>query len=418
MKTKFLTTCCILSLFILSAVITPTTAAPVASKPTVSTHPIEYHIGCGQAMIWDGSLEYFKSHGFSTVHLIVNDQKAYKEELAKIKSLGMRGIIDIEIPIWDGGKKKDVPIENFASYFQSLKAAGWEYVASEGGREGDANYLARYFTGYVNYNCDKCGLWENMHLQSGTVMNSWESFYPQEWQSIQQGAKESAALGKKNGILAGVWEGSTNLVRQNSLTGGSPSYKEMLDWSYANGVGFTHFHVWCSNKGLATYKQLGFEQIVTELQKTYPATTTASSAGSAAKATPAPTVKPIATPKATPTVKAVATPKATPTVKPIATPKVTPTAKATPTPQLAKTALVTAKATSTPTLVTASKQASAVISVSEVIENDSVPGLSFPTDQTDGIASLLLQPVSEFSLLVIGIPAAIAGAIYIFMRRG
>gem|GEM_PF-6304452 len=31
---KFLTTCCILSFVILSAVITPTTATPVASKPT------------------------------------------------------------------------------------------------------------------------------------------------------------------------------------------------------------------------------------------------------------------------------------------------------------------------------------------------------------------------------------------------
>ncbi len=29
-----------------------------------------------------------------------------------------------------------------------------------------------FFKGYVNYNCDQCGLWKSMHLQSGTVMNS------------------------------------------------------------------------------------------------------------------------------------------------------------------------------------------------------------------------------------------------------
>ena len=280
----------VLALLMVATITAPATAASTQYTAT-QTHTIEYHIGCGQAMIRDGSLEYFKAHGFSTVHLVVSDRKTYQAELAKIKSLGMKGIIDIEIPIWDGDRKESVPIENFASYFQSLKAAGWEYVASEGGREGDANYLAQYFKGYVNYNCDQCGLWKNMYLESGTVMNSWESFYPQEWQYIQQGAKESAALGKENGIVAGVWGDSTNLIRQNSLSGGSPTYKEMLDWSYANGVGFTHFNVWFgTNIGLASYK-LGFEQIVTELQKTYPATTTVSTAASAAKATPTPTVQ-------------------------------------------------------------------------------------------------------------------------------
>jgi hypothetical protein len=256
-------------------------------------------------MIWDGSLEYFKSHGFSTVHLIVRDQGTHKNELAKITSLGMKGVIDIEVLIWDGGRKKNVPIENFAAYLQSLKSAGWQYVASEGGREGDVAYLTRYFKGYVNYNCDKCGLWKNMHLASGTITNSWESFYPQEWPYIQQGAKESAALGKKNGILAGVWGSANgidyNPILTNSKIGRYPSYKSMLDWSYANGVGFKHFHVWCSTNanGLAAYKRLGFEQIVAELQKTYPSIAKASTGVSVTEAavSKAP-MKPVATAKA------------------------------------------------------------------------------------------------------------------------
>jgi len=47
----------------------------------------------------------------------------------------------------------------------------------------------------------------------------------------------------------------------------------MLDWSYANGIGFNHFAVWCSYaQGLSMYKQLGFEQVVAQLQVCYPPT--------------------------------------------------------------------------------------------------------------------------------------------------
>jgi hypothetical protein len=112
-------------------------------------------------------------------------------------------------------------------------------------------------------------------------MNSWESYYPGEWPYIQTGTKESAALGKGNGILAGVWEyGSDghdyNPILTNSKNGAysdaAPSYRYMLDWSYANGVGFNHFHVWCGDnaQGLSRYKELGFEKIVADLQTYYP----------------------------------------------------------------------------------------------------------------------------------------------------
>ncbi len=277
MDTKALSACLVVSIFGLSVVMGSVTVARPAQNAK-ATHPIEYHIGGPASMVNDGSLEYFKAHGFSVFHLVVRDQGTYQAELAKIKSLGMKPVLDIEVPIWDAGRFSGNPITGYASYFQSLKAAGWEYVASEGGRNGDVAYIAQFFKGYVNYNCDQCGLWHTstgylFHTQPGTVVNSWESYYPQEWPAIQQGAKEAAALGKENGILAGVWGGGANPILQNSLTGGSPNYKEMLDWSYANGCGFTHFHVWCSisPNGLAQYKQLGFEQVVAQLQQSYPA---------------------------------------------------------------------------------------------------------------------------------------------------
>ena len=270
---------------ITSAAVTPISAAAVSGTTSTqslvgaTTHKIEYQIGCPPSMVDDGtSLDYFKSHGFSVVHLVVPDKGTYQAELNTIKSLGMKPIIDVEIPIWNGGQLQSTPISNFSSYFQSLKDVGWEYVSSEGGRAGDLDYMAQFFKGYVNYNCDQCGLWKDMYKHNLTVMNSWESYYTSEWPYIQNGSKEAASLGKQNGILAGVWEygsdGVTdyNPILTNSKNGNSPSYKSMLDWSYANGIGFNHFHVWCGDnaQGLSRYKALGFEQIVADLQATYP----------------------------------------------------------------------------------------------------------------------------------------------------
>jgi hypothetical protein len=233
-------------------------------------------------MVNDGSLDYFKSHGFTAVHLIAPDTGTYQTELNKIKSLGMLPIIDVEIPIWDGGRLQSTPISNFSSYFQSLKNAGWECVSSEGGRAGDLDFLQQYFKGYVNYNCEQCGLWKDTYKHPFTVMNSWESYYTDEWPYIQQGATEAASMGKANGILAAVWEYDSdgvdyNPILTNSKIGGSPSYRSMLDWSYANGIGFTHFNVFCADSpGLSKYKELGFEQVVADLQAHYPATSSAS----------------------------------------------------------------------------------------------------------------------------------------------
>jgi len=295
---KLLMTLSVVLCFVLS-IATSAMAATPATPKAATIHPIEYQIGVCPEVVRDGqSLAYFKAQGFSVVQLIARNQGTYQTELNIIRSMGMKPILDIETPIWDAGKCRGTPITSYASYFKSLKAAGWQYVASEGGRPGDVAYIAQFFK-YVNYNCDQCGLWDSssgylFHKQPGTVMNSWESYYPQEWPYIQQGAKEAAALGKQNGILAGVWEGSGNPIRQNSLTGGSPNYKQMFDWSYANGCGFCHFHLWFSLRTdvIAAYKQCGFDKIVSQLRQSYPAT----NAVVQAKQASTPIVKSTATP--------------------------------------------------------------------------------------------------------------------------
>ena len=246
-----------------------------------TTHPIQYWIGCAPSMVTSANLNYFIQQGFTAVVVVVPDSQTYQTQLTTIKSLNMLPIIDIEMPIWDGGQLQSTPISNFSGYFQSLKTVGWQYVASEGGRSGDLAYMQNYFKGYVNFNCDQCGLWKNVYVDPFTVANSWESYYPSEWPYIQNGSKQAAALGIQNGILAGTWanSGGDNQIYANSVSGsGTPSYLSMLNWSYANGIGFNSFQVWCGDNpsGLSQYKTLGFDKIVANLQTYYPPTSSAS----------------------------------------------------------------------------------------------------------------------------------------------
>ncbi|MGD0171580.1 MAG: hypothetical protein ABSB81_05605 [Halobacteriota archaeon] len=254
--------------------VSPAASATQASHLTgATTHPIQYAIAGPPSMIDDGSsLAYFKAHGFSTVQLIASNNGTYQTELNTIKALGMQPVIDVELVIWNGGQITS-PISSFNAYFQSLKNAGWDYVASEGGRSGDPQYIQSLGLQYINYNCDQCGLWKDTYLHANE--NLWESYYTSEWPYIQTGATQAAALGIQNGILAGVWPntGGVNQILANSLNGNTPSYKSMLDWSYANGIGFNQFCVWDANatNPLGAYEQLGFPQIVANLQTYYPA---------------------------------------------------------------------------------------------------------------------------------------------------
>ena len=276
------------TLLLLAAVLISLTAATANVAGAVNeapvgatTHPIQYWIGCAPSMVNNATLNYFKQEGFTAVVVVVQDNQTYQTQLNTIKSPNMLPIIDVEVLLWGGGLNKSIPITNFSGYFQSLETAGWQYVASEAGSSGDLAYMGHYFKGYVNFNCDQDGLWDGMYANPLTVANSWESYYPSEWPYIQNGSKQAAALGIQNGICAGAWANNNgdNQIYANSLSGsGSPSYLSMLNWSYANGIGFASFHVYCGDNpdGLSQYQALGFDKIVAALQVYYPATTSAS----------------------------------------------------------------------------------------------------------------------------------------------
>src|SRR5674536_391012 len=64
----------LLLVVVFCSVATITTPSVVAA----TTHPIEYQIGCPPSMVNDGSLDYFKAHGFSVVYLVVPDTGTYQ----------------------------------------------------------------------------------------------------------------------------------------------------------------------------------------------------------------------------------------------------------------------------------------------------------------------------------------------------
>ena len=225
---------------------------------------LEYRVGLSPSQIWDGTIEYFKERGFTSVVLVAADTDPYEKELQKIKQTGMYPILDVEYIIWNGGEQKSTSINNFTQAFATWKRVGWTHVATEGGRNNDLDVLKDYFTRFTFFNCDRCGIYKGFNKHPYTTDMSWEMFYTSQIGNIKRGAVESYNLGKGQGILAGVWDANNDC--RNVAT-----YKNLLDWSYSKNVGFTHFHVFFGlGYKLADYKRLGFESIVSELQRYYP----------------------------------------------------------------------------------------------------------------------------------------------------
>ena len=235
---------------------------------------------------------YISTWHINTADLVVSDTGNHASELAYIKSLKLHPRIDIEMVIWAGGQVQD-PISDYGSYLAGLAAAGWPNVCSEGGRAGDATYIRSKGLGYVNYNCDQCGLWNaGAHTDPGTILNLWECYYPAEVQYILQGA----ASGKPNGVLGGAWNDSLgyakakgipealanvqqkgdlpkgdNDILYNSLNGLSPSFQSIINSLIAGGHTVTDFEPWGGlNSSKAQMAAVGFNTVVANLQKTFP----------------------------------------------------------------------------------------------------------------------------------------------------
>jgi hypothetical protein len=239
-------------------------ATALAASDAAPVPQLDYRVSLAPNQISDGTIEYFKSHNFTTVVLVAAEPVPYDGELQKIKQLGMYPILDVEHVIWNAGNNKSTPITQYETVLKTWKQAGWDHVATEGGRSGDFDALKDYFPKITFFNCDQCGLWKGGYRNSGVTEMSWETYYPAEIPSIQRGALVSYNLAKPQGITAGVW--TTNNENLDYDT-----YKALLDWSYANGVGFTHFNVFFGlGATLADYHNLGLDAIASKLQRSYP----------------------------------------------------------------------------------------------------------------------------------------------------
>jgi hypothetical protein len=238
---------------------------------------------------------YIRDWHINTVELVSTGGAGnnYASQLAYLKGLGVKPVLDIEMDIWAGGQIQS-PIGNFTSFLQSCKAAGWPTLSSEGGRAGDPSFIKGLGLGYINYNCDQCGLWQNIYSDVGTVMNLWECYYPSEVGYITDGA--SATKGKANGVLAGAWRDAAehskcyyskdapnyanapnkkfkgdNDILQNSINGAQPSYESIIDSLVALGCSVTRFDVWGGTASSRAQNQAcGFDSIVANLQKNHP----------------------------------------------------------------------------------------------------------------------------------------------------
>ncbi len=243
----------------------PTVAATALAPLDAAPKPqLDYSVSLAPNQIWDGTIEYFKAQGFTTVVLVAAEPVPYDKELQKIKQLGMYPILDVEYIIWNGGANESTPITHFDSDFSTWKQAGWQNVATEGGRSGDFATLKDYFATVTFFNCDLCGVWQDGYTNPDVTEMWWEAYYPSEIASIQQAALISYNLGKPQGITAGVWA-------KNNAALNYSTYKTLLDWSYSEGVGFTSFNVFFGlGATIADYQQLGFPAIISQLQQDYP----------------------------------------------------------------------------------------------------------------------------------------------------
>ncbi|HYA60499.1 MAG TPA: hypothetical protein VED16_00270, partial [Candidatus Acidoferrum sp.] len=87
------------AVLLLLTVWTPLKTAAADSEPVTPTQmpsQLEYRVGLSPDRLWDGTIEYFKEKGFTSVVLIAADTNPYEKELQKIKQMGMYPILDLE----------------------------------------------------------------------------------------------------------------------------------------------------------------------------------------------------------------------------------------------------------------------------------------------------------------------------------
>ena len=283
------------------------------------TYPINYQAALPASMVNDGEIQYFGYNGYNGIILIAESAmttaedpdavhiggtyyESYATEYDTITSQGLFAAIDISVM-----SDSEASLSSYHDWFTALHQAGWRYIAgiNSTGRTGDPAYLDSLFTTgqgkfkYINYRSDPTlGATTNPDVSgTGVYRNSFRCFtaseinYIEPWTATAYGASPRVL----SGITAGVITNDTkqsNQMLTNSVANDSPTYFDILNWSYQNFVGMNNFVVWFHPKysgppyypvgprdpepeQISDYKSLGFAVIVSELQdKYYPPITT------------------------------------------------------------------------------------------------------------------------------------------------
>ena len=253
------------------------------------SYAINYHVALTPNQINNGEIQYFGANKFNAVVCIaekVDDN--YSTELAIIEAQGLMPIIDISV-ITD----KDVSLTSHATWINSLYTAGWRYIAgfNSTGRASpnDPTYIHSLHSGfkYINYNAaPHTGTTTNSDISgTGVYQNSFECMtaaaipYIKSFTASAYGASPSV----KSGLFAPVLDNTKiNAMLPKSVANASPTYCDLLHWSYENAVGMSNFLVWfhpkynavtardVTEEKISLYKSLGFDDLIETMRETYP----------------------------------------------------------------------------------------------------------------------------------------------------
>jgi hypothetical protein len=256
-------------------------------------YPIDYAAVLTPSMINDGEVQYFGAKGFGMIGCIAETdaEDSYAAELAIITSSNpaignnLSAFIDISV-VTD----KAAHLSDYEDWIEDLYSAGWRNFAgvNSTGRTGDNAYLysLHHDINYINYNSTpRAGTTTNPDAINSDE-NQFQLFKSSAIPYIEAWTKTAFMHSPSipNGVLAGVWANDSKGVNEmlaNSVAGASPSYRDLIDWSYISGYGMEVFTVWFHPKynavtprdseaeQVSLYKSLGLETIVANLQSGY-----------------------------------------------------------------------------------------------------------------------------------------------------
>ena len=117
-----------------------------------------------------------------------------------------------------------------------------------------------------------------------TTQNLFEFYYNSDIDYVESGTNWANQIGVPSGILAYPVPLSVGIpIWNNSINGGGPTYQNVIDWSYTNGVGMNNFTVWMDPNFdtieltgsdpiyfLLYYLNMQGDSLVRSLQQTYP----------------------------------------------------------------------------------------------------------------------------------------------------